>query len=314
MKKLAIVVFALAALSVQAQDESFHRAEQDRVITYWLLDPDTHQFRFSHDFTVTRVGQKYVHSFVRKGSVVSPDAKMIDVDSGKPLKTYAVTGKDVNALDYYPDKLDPESVAVQGDLEHPIAEGQSARVRAQEAYTDPVSYTVKDGELVWARTLGRPVNYVILPPGWMLTSVKRVQKRDARSCRLRSIRMWLARPRHRARLRTRQEQHGAGRGRPDESSPNFWRKSGPHPPALQICESRGRQPLRFSKTSYQSARPASTFSEPRACSLLVFSSAPGPGPSPRQFVLRPGNVRAAVLARAEVLVRLSAAPRFSGMS
>ena len=30
---------------------------------------------------------------------------------------------------------------------------------------------MKDGELVWARTLGRPVNYVILPPGWMLTSV-----------------------------------------------------------------------------------------------------------------------------------------------
>ncbi len=171
MKKLAIIVLALAALSLQAQDEAFHRAEQDRVITYWLLDPATHQFRFSHDFTVTRVGQKYVHSFVRKGSVVSPDAKMSDVDSGKQLKTYNVSGKEVNALDYYPDKVDPESVAVQGDLEHPIAEGQSARIRAQETYTDPVSYTLKDGELVWARTLGRPVNYVILPAGWMLTSV-----------------------------------------------------------------------------------------------------------------------------------------------
>jgi hypothetical protein len=156
---------------VPAQQESFHRAEQDREITYWLLDPSTHQFRISHDFTVARPGQRYVHSFVRKGSVVSPDAKMIDLDAGKELKTYTVSGKDVNALGYYPDKVDAESVAVQGDLLHAIAEGQSTRVRVQETYTDPVGYVLKDGELAWTRTLGRPLNYVTLPAGWMLTSV-----------------------------------------------------------------------------------------------------------------------------------------------
>ena len=89
----------------------FHRAEQDREIRYWLLDPPSHQFRISHDFTVTRVGQKYVHSFVRKGSVVSPDATMTDVDSGKRLKTYTVTGKEVNALGYYPEPTDPAPIA-----------------------------------------------------------------------------------------------------------------------------------------------------------------------------------------------------------
>jgi hypothetical protein len=41
----------------------------------------------------------------------------------------------------------------------------------QETYTDPVGYVVQDGELVWTRTLGRPLNYVTLPPGWMLSSV-----------------------------------------------------------------------------------------------------------------------------------------------
>jgi hypothetical protein len=164
------LVAVLATASI-AQQESLHRAEQDRVISYWLLDPATHQFRISHDFTVTRVGQKYVHSFVRKGSVVSPDAKMFDVDAGKELKTYTVSGKDVNALGYYPDKVEPDSVAVQGDLLHPIAEGQSTRVRVQETYTDPVGYILKDGELVWTRTLGRPLNYVTLPAGWMLTSL-----------------------------------------------------------------------------------------------------------------------------------------------
>jgi len=168
---LVLAVTFSSALGAFAQPGSFHRAEQDREISYWLLDPSTHRFRISHDFTVTRVGQKYVHSFVRKGSVVSPDAKMFDLDTGKQLKTYTVPGKDVNALGYYPDKVDPDSVAVQGDLEHAIAEGQSTRIRVQETYTDPVGYVLKDGELIWTRTLGRPLNYIILPEGWMLTSV-----------------------------------------------------------------------------------------------------------------------------------------------
>jgi hypothetical protein len=39
-----------------------------------------------------------------------------------------------------------------------------------ETYTDP-SYTAKNGELIWDRTLGRPRNEVTLPEGWMLTEV-----------------------------------------------------------------------------------------------------------------------------------------------
>jgi hypothetical protein len=159
-----------AALPLAAQ-ESFHRAEQDREISYWLLDPAAHQFRISHDFTVTRAGQTSVHSFVRKGSVVSPDAMMIDLDSGKPLHTHNVAGKEVNALGYYKNPVEDDSVAVQGDLETAVAEGRSARIRVQETYTDPVGYFAQDGELTWKRTLGRPLNNVTLPAGWMLTSV-----------------------------------------------------------------------------------------------------------------------------------------------
>ena len=62
-------------------------------------------------------------------------------------------------------------MAVQGDLEHPIAEGQSARIRVQETYTDPVGYVMEGSDLVWKRTLGRPLNYVTLPAGWTLTAV-----------------------------------------------------------------------------------------------------------------------------------------------
>jgi hypothetical protein len=166
MRRAVLLLLTAAAMFAQ-----FHRAEQDREISYWLLDPATHQFRISHDFTITRPGQKYVHSFVRKGSVVTPDAKIFNLDSGHQLKTTTVSGKAVNALGYYPTPTDPESVVVQGELEKPVGDGESARVRVQESYTDPVGYTVMNGELVWTRTLGRPVNRVTLPAGWMLTSV-----------------------------------------------------------------------------------------------------------------------------------------------
>jgi hypothetical protein len=149
----------------------FHRAEQDREIRYWLLDPAGHQFRISHDFTVTQKGQRSVHSFVRKGSTVAPDSKMFNLDTGEPLHTHLVSGKEVNALGYYPTPTDPDSVVVQGDLPKAVAEGETVRVRVEETYTDPVGYILDKGELVWTRTLGRPLNYVTLPDGWMLTAV-----------------------------------------------------------------------------------------------------------------------------------------------
>jgi hypothetical protein len=148
----------------------FHRAEQDRIIHYWLLEPDTHQFRISHDFTITRVGQKYVHSFVRTGSVVSK-AIVIDLNTGKQLETYNVNGKSVNALGYYPNPTDPESVVVQADLDHALLAGESVRVRVIETYTDPIGYRMQGEGLVWDRTLGRPFDDVTLPAGWMLSSV-----------------------------------------------------------------------------------------------------------------------------------------------
>ena len=147
-----------------------HRAEQDREISYWLLDPATHQFRISHDFTVTREGQKSVHSFVRAGSEVAPDSKMLDLDTGEPLRTHLVTGAEVNALGYYPTPTDPKSVVVQGDLPSAVGKGESVRIRVEETYTDPVGYKMNGNELVWTRTLGRPVNGVSLPAGWTLTA------------------------------------------------------------------------------------------------------------------------------------------------
>jgi hypothetical protein len=169
---ISCLIFTVASsVAVGRQTESFHRAEDDREITYWLLDPATHQFRFSHDFNITRTGQKHAHSFVRKGSTVSDDIVFIDLDTGKPLKTRKTTGKAVNALGYYPEPTDDADVVVEGELITPVPEGGSVRIRVIETYTDSARYFVeKNGELVWDRTFGRSRNVMKLPQGWMLVS------------------------------------------------------------------------------------------------------------------------------------------------
>lgn len=167
MKRLFLALLLLWPAPSGAQ---LHRAEQDREITYWLLDPATHRFRIAHDFNVSRPGQAHIHSFVRKGSTVE-DASIVNLDTGRALRTTNVTGKQVNALGYYPEPAAADTVVVQGDLERPIAEGESVRVRVAETYADPEGYGLREGELVWDRTLGRPRNTVVLPPGWMLASV-----------------------------------------------------------------------------------------------------------------------------------------------
>jgi hypothetical protein len=167
----AVALVALVAGgSPAAAQTAFHRAEQDREITYWLLAPESGQFKISHDFTVSRPGQRSVHSFVRKGSTVTR-AEVVDLDTGQTLKTYNVAGRDVNALGYYPEPAPDDSVVVQADLPRPLADGETARVRVVETYTDAERYFLKNGELVWDRTLGRPWNVVVLPAGWTLASV-----------------------------------------------------------------------------------------------------------------------------------------------
>ena len=170
-KPVSMLLVVFLSCVAFAQEESFHRAEDDREITYWLLEPSTHQFRFSHDFTISRAGQKHAHSFVRKGSTVSDDITFIDLDTGKQLKTRKTTGKAVNALGYYPDKTDDDDVVVEGELIAPVPENGTVRIRVIETYTDAERYFIdQNGELVWDRTFGRSRNQMKLPKGWMLVS------------------------------------------------------------------------------------------------------------------------------------------------
>ena len=170
-RAILLLLLLLMASVVFGQEEPFHRAEDDKEITYWLLEPSTHQFRFSHDFNIVKPGQKHAHSFVRKGSTVSDDITFIDLDTGKKLVTKKTTGKAVNALGYYPERTDDADVVVEGELNSPVPPGGSVRIRVMETYTDAEKYYVdKNGELVWDRTFGRSRNEMKLPKGWMLVS------------------------------------------------------------------------------------------------------------------------------------------------
>lgn len=172
MKSAVFLIAMLMCVLVAAQQpDPFHRAEDDREITYWLLEPGTHQFRFSHDFNIEKAGQKHAHSFVRKGSKVSDDITFIDLDTGKKLKTRVRSGKEVNALGYYPEKVEDGDVVVEGALLHPVPQGGGVRIRVIETYTDAERYYPdKNGELVWDRTFGRSRNTMKLPAGWALVS------------------------------------------------------------------------------------------------------------------------------------------------
>jgi hypothetical protein len=57
---IAVMLVLAVGLPAAAQT-AFHRAEQDREITYWLLSPESGQFRISHDFTVSRVTCRFVN-------------------------------------------------------------------------------------------------------------------------------------------------------------------------------------------------------------------------------------------------------------
>ncbi len=129
------------------------RAIQDREIVYFLKQPDTHAFSLYHDYTETRPGVASYRNVVRGGSSVS-DPSAILLDTGDALRIETVK------------EADAEVVVIHFPA---VQEGRSVRLRITETYTDPGRYGLVDGQLVWNRNFGRPVNDVVLPDGWYLT-------------------------------------------------------------------------------------------------------------------------------------------------
>ena len=145
------------------------RAFQDRDITYFLQQPETHAFRLFHDYTESRAGMDHYLNVVRTGSSAS-DPEAWNLDTGERLRVEETTGAKLAArgVDLGGEAgPDANVVAIWYD---PVKEGASTRLRIWETYTDAGRYVANGDALVWDRGFGRARNTVVLPEGWYLTA------------------------------------------------------------------------------------------------------------------------------------------------
>jgi hypothetical protein len=149
------------------------RAHEDREIVYFLNAPETHSFDLYHDYTESRPGVDKYLNVVRKGSTASKPSAQI-LDTGEALKVETLRGEAITAagLDLKgeiegPVQPDTEVVVIRFA---PVPKGGSVRLRISETYTDAGRYRLDADELVFDRSLGRPRNAIVLPPGYYLTT------------------------------------------------------------------------------------------------------------------------------------------------
>lgn len=145
------------------------RAHQDREIVYFPNDPSTHSFNLYHDYTESRAGVGHYFNVVRAGSSVSNPSAVL-LDTGEALKVETISGAELKkrGLDAGEPVTDNTPIVV---ISFPaIKNGESARLRITETYTDPGRYFVDGDELVWDRAFGRPRNTVVLPAGWTVVA------------------------------------------------------------------------------------------------------------------------------------------------
>src|SRR5207248_497052 len=67
-----------------------------------------------------------------------------------------------------PPKTNDDAAFIKVQLRRPVPKGGETRIRILKTYTDPASYSAKNGRLVFERALGIRRNIIILPAGWEL--------------------------------------------------------------------------------------------------------------------------------------------------
>jgi len=111
---------------------------------------------------------KYLN-VVREGSTVS-EPSAYALDTGEKLATRLITGTELAATKTTSEEPVKPTTQVVVIGFPAVKKGQSVRLRISETYTAPASYRLDGDELVFDRSLGRPRNAVVLPPGWYLTA------------------------------------------------------------------------------------------------------------------------------------------------
>jgi hypothetical protein len=139
----------------------------DEFTLYDLLPPETHQFAITYDVTATREGSPFFLNPIRPGSVATKE-RVIERSSGKELQFETVSGKDAKAAGVAPAETPDKAEFLKVHLRGPVPKDGETRIRIFKTYTDPASYTLTDGQLVFIRPLGIKRNVILLPKGWEL--------------------------------------------------------------------------------------------------------------------------------------------------
>jgi hypothetical protein len=139
----------------------------DEFTLYELQAPETHSFAITYDVTATREGAQFFFNPIRPGSV-STRERVIERSTGKELKFEVVDGKEAKASGLVPPDTPDKAEFIRVHLPGPVPKGGETRIRIFKTYTDPASYMLTDGQLVFTRPLGIKRNVIVLPKGWEL--------------------------------------------------------------------------------------------------------------------------------------------------
>ena len=163
MRRLVFLLFlSQAALAdVQTNADTFTR--------YELLAPESASFRIYYDVSAATEGAKRYYNPIRRGS--EPDVHAVyDRMTGEALEWSLVGGDDARESGLLPDAEDSDQY-IRIELGRPVPKDGRGRLLIDKTYRDAASYFVRDGELVFSRTLGVRRNAVTLPAGYELVSV-----------------------------------------------------------------------------------------------------------------------------------------------
>lgn len=139
----------------------------DELTLYELLGPDSHQFAITYDVTQTREGATLFFNPIRQGSVASRE-RVIARASGNDLQFEVVNGKEAKSSGLVSDKTPDDAQFIRVHLPAAVPKGGQTRIRIIKTYTDPASYYLKDGQLIFERPLGIKRDVVLMPKGWEL--------------------------------------------------------------------------------------------------------------------------------------------------
>jgi hypothetical protein len=178
LAELLLAALVLVSWPLAAQEDEgrlAERAHQSRGIVYFLQPPETHAFDLYHDYTESRPGVDRYLNVVRKGSAASaPSARSLD--TGEALTVETRTADELLKAGLHVGETAEEVpagsdvVVIHFPAGSAVPAGGSLRLRIAETYTDPKSYRLDGGELVFDRTFGRAKDAVVLPAGWYLTA------------------------------------------------------------------------------------------------------------------------------------------------